>query len=63
MDSIVDEDFTEIVNSYSVPAERIIRSLGKLKERHLKNDPDLLKEVDFAINKILHILNIREINL
>ncbi len=53
MDSIVDEDFAEIVNSYSVPAERIIRFLTKLKERHLKGDAEMQKEADFAIAKIL----------
>ena len=53
MDSIADEDFNEIVNSYSVPAEKIIRALKKIKDKHLKNDEEGMKDIDFAIQKIL----------
>ena len=53
MNKIADEDFNEIVNSYSVPAERIVRSLKMIKDKHLKVDPKSEIEIDFAIMKIL----------
>jgi hypothetical protein len=49
LDKIAEEDFDEILNSYSVPAERIIKSLKMIKEKYLKNEPEMQKEVSFAI--------------
>mmetsp|Transcript_18456 Transcript_18456/g.17571 ORF Transcript_18456/g.17571 Transcript_18456/m.17571 type:complete len:95 (-) Transcript_18456:1409-1693(-) len=34
MDKIAEEDFTDVLNFYSVPAERIIRTLKLIKEKN-----------------------------
>ena len=38
LNNVAEEDFSEIVNSYSVPAERIVRTLKTLKEKYLGDD-------------------------
>ncbi len=53
MDKIAEEDFQDILNSYSVPAERIIKTLKFIKEKLLSNHTAMVKDIDFAIQKIL----------
>lgn len=52
MDQIAEEDFDDIVSSYTTPAEKIVKMLMSLKQRFVLEDPIMEKELTYAINKI-----------
>lgn len=45
-------DYENIVNAYTTPAERIVKSLIAIKHKYLKEDPNFEREMIFAINNI-----------
>ncbi len=52
LNKIADSEFEYIVASYNTPAERIVKSLVQLENKYLKEDPQMAKEINYAISKI-----------
>jgi len=57
MNKIAEDDFEDIMNDYNTPAERIVKILLTLKMKYLNEDPEMEKEINYAISKI----NLRQI--
>ena len=49
VDSDVKSSFLQVANSVTTPAERILKSLQKIKREYLLDDEEMSAEIDYAI--------------
>jgi len=52
VEDVIDTDMNDIVTAYDSPAEKIVTLLVSMKNKYLEEDPDMVHELNYAIQKI-----------